>query len=123
MVSNNSDKNCRRSCAHNKLLTDRRTVLLDGPSGVKFSVLNGNVLTLQTPVFNPTSQKIHKNYQMDGMNPRGTKCILILTKIVYGRVKNIVGKGENAGYQHFLLFPQCFPKPSSLRSLKVKIVW
>ena len=21
---------------------------------------------------------------------------------------NIVGKGENAGYQHFLLFPQCF---------------
>ena len=23
-------------------------------------------------------------------------------------VENIVGKGENAGYQHFLLFPQCF---------------
>ena len=22
--------------------------------------------------------------------------------------KNIVGKGENASYQHFLLFPQCF---------------
>ena len=22
--------------------------------------------------------------------------------------KNIVGKEENAGYQHFLLFPQCF---------------
>ena len=21
---------------------------------------------------------------------------------------NIDGKGENAGYQHFLLFPQCF---------------
>ena len=29
--------------------------------------------------------------------------------------ENIVGKGENAGYQHFLLFPQCFlsfPKQS-----------
>ena len=25
-------------------------------------------------------------------------------------VKNIVGKGENAGYQHFLHFPQCFQK-------------
>ena len=25
---------------------------------------------------------------------------------VLGRVKNIVGKGENAGYQHFLLFLQ-----------------
>ena len=23
-------------------------------------------------------------------------------------LKNIVGKGENAGNQHFLLFPQCF---------------
>ena len=23
-------------------------------------------------------------------------------------VENIVGKGENAGYQYFLLFPQCF---------------
>ena len=39
------------------------------------------------------------------------------------RVENTVGKGENAGYQHFLLFPQCFTKPSSLESLKVGIVW
>ena len=38
-------------------------------------------------------------------------------------VENTVGKGENAGYQHFLLFPQCFPKLSSLGSLKVAIVW
>ena len=28
------------------------------------------------------------------------------------RVENIVGKGENAGYQHFLPFPQCLQKPS-----------
>ena len=26
------------------------------------------------------------------------------------RVENIVGKEENAGYQHFLLFSQCFKK-------------
>ena len=32
-------------------------------------------------------------------------------------------KGENAGYQHYLLFPPYFPKPSSLGSLKVGIVW
>ena len=38
-------------------------------------------------------------------------------------VENIVRKGENAGDQHFLLFPQCFPKPSSLVSLKNGIVW
>ena len=37
------------------------------------------------------------------------------------RVENTVGKGENAGYQYFLLFPQCFPKPS-LGSLKVGIM-
>ena len=44
-------------------------------------------------------------------------------KFAWGRVKNIVGKGENAGYQHFFpLFPQCFKKASSLRSLKVGIV-
>ena len=24
------------------------------------------------------------------------------------RLENTVGKGENAGYQHFLLFQQCF---------------
>ena len=29
------------------------------------------------------------------------------------RAGNTVGKGENAGYQHFLLFLQCFPKPPS----------
>ena len=28
---------------------------------------------------------------------------------VFNRVENTVGKGENAGYQHFLLFPHCFP--------------
>ena len=32
------------------------------------------------------------------------------------RAGNTVGKGENAGYQHFLLFQQCFQKPSSLGS-------
>ena len=32
-----------------------------------------------------------------------------------GRVENIVGKGENAGYQHFLLFPQCFQNPTFSR--------
>ena len=29
-------------------------------------------------------------------------------KLVLQMVKNIEAKGENAGYQHFLLFPQCF---------------
>ena len=29
-------------------------------------------------------------------------------KFALGRVENIVGKAQNATYQHFLLFPQCF---------------
>ena len=42
---------------------------------------------------------------------------------VFDRVENIVGKGENAGYQHFLLFLQCFQKGFYLGSLKVVIAW
>ena len=38
-------------------------------------------------------------------------------------VENIVGIGENAGYQHFLLFPQRFPKASFPGLLKVGIMW
>ena len=39
------------------------------------------------------------------------------------RVKNIVRKGENAGDQHFLLFPQCFEKASFSDTSKGVIVW
>ena len=31
-------------------------------------------------------------------------------KVVFHTIENIVGKKENAGYQHFLPFPQCFQK-------------
>ena len=43
-------------------------------------------------------------------------------KFALGRVKNIVGKRENADNQHFPLFPQYFRKVSYTRSLKVVIV-
>ena len=39
-------------------------------------------------------------------------------KTVYGRLGNISGKEENAGYQHFLLFPQCFQKSFLLGVIK-----
>ena len=47
---------------------------------------------------------------------------LFLTMFQKGWVENIVGKGENAGHQHFLLFPQCFQMAFSSGSLKVKTV-
>ena len=43
-------------------------------------------------------------------------------KFVLELVENIMGKGENADYQHFLLFP-CFQKTSFPGSLKIRIVW
>ena len=43
-------------------------------------------------------------------------------KFVLQRTENIVGKRGNTAYQHFLLFPQCFQKPSLSGSLKVWIV-
>ena len=42
---------------------------------------------------------------------------------VFDRVENNVGKGENAGYQHFLLFPQCFQKVSFPETSEGVIVW
>ena len=42
---------------------------------------------------------------------------------VFDRVENIVGKGENAGYQHFLRFLQCFEKASLPDTSKGVIVW
>ena len=36
----------------------------------------------------------------------------------FDRTENIVEKGENAGYQHFLLFLQCFLKAFFLRVVK-----
>ena len=42
---------------------------------------------------------------------------------VFDRVENIVGRGENAKYQHFLLFPQCFEKASLPDTLKGVIMW
>ena len=42
---------------------------------------------------------------------------------VFDRAENIVGKGENAGYQHFLHFPQCFEKASYPDTTKGVTVW
>ena len=36
------------------------------------------------------------------------------SKFDLSRVESSVGKGENAGHQHFLLFLQCFQKASFL---------
>ena len=42
---------------------------------------------------------------------------------VFDTAENLVGKGENAGNQHFLLFPQGFQKLSVSGMLKLGILW
>ena len=46
-----------------------------------------------------------------------------MTEFVFEKIENIVEKGENAGPQHFLLFQQCFQKPSLSGLIKVWIMW
>ena len=41
-----------------------------------------------------------------------------MAKLVFDTVETIVGKGENAGNQHFLLFPTMFSKGFFLRVVK-----
>ena len=45
--------------------------------------------------------------------PEDKIVVVQMAKFLIDGVKNIVGKGENARYQHFLLSPQCFHKYSS----------
>ena len=50
--------------------------------------------------------------------------IKVIQKMIFDlrRAEN-VGKGENAGYQHIILFSQCSQKLSFSSSLKIMIVW
>ena len=41
-------------------------------------------------------------------------------KLDTGRAESIVGKGKNVGYQHFLLFPQCFHRVVKSQDCVVK---
>ena len=83
--------------------------------------------------------RFHESYVLCQLNPLPNDKILGWSKLkafeddkiefdemvifFFDRVENIVGKRENAGYQHFLLFPQCFQKDFYSRSLKIGIVW
>ena len=70
-----------------------------------------------------TRRQIFRLIQIESICRRQKIDVAEKLKFVLGRVENIVGKGENAGYQHFLLFPQCFQKASYTGSLKVVMVW
>ena len=72
------------------------------------------LLTLQKPFYSWSKLKAFADDKM-----------YVNEKLKFGLEKeeNIVGKGDNAGFQHCLLFPQCFLHPSVSGLLKVRIVW
>ena len=47
---------------------------------------------------------------LNGMHLQMTLNVTQTIKFVFHREENLVGKGEIAGYQYFLLFQQCFQK-------------
>ena len=78
---------------------------------------NSTVLTINVYTYVPCSGKKGLNPSPDDRILNGSSLRVFADdkmyaikniKFVYHRMENIVGKGENAGYQHFLLFPKCF---------------
>ena len=81
----------------------------------------------QNPRFHSTVNPLRNDNIFDYSNFKAfaDDKIIMTEKLKFGlgRVENIVRKGENAGYQHFLLFEQCFKKLSFPEVLKVRTVW
>ena len=65
----------------------------------------------ETAIFIKFKIVICKLFQFGRVFGKGLKMAEI-GEFFIERVENIMGKGENACYQHFLLFPQCLQKAS-----------
>ena len=95
--------------------------------GPKLSMhgLGPKVFANYTPVHCRTlcQRQILRLVQIESICRRQNKCISEKQKFFLGWVENIVGEGEIACHEQFLLFPQCFQKASFLGELTVGIVW
>ena len=87
-----------------------------------FATLSDTEINIRTTFNSLTNDRILDWSKLKALADNKVKVTEKL-KIILGRIENIVRKGENAGNQHFLLFPQCFQKASLLGWLKVGIVW
>ena len=57
--------------------------------------------------FNPLPDNISSLSKLKAFaHNKSNVASMVISEFVW--VEHIVGKRENAGYQHFLLFPQCF---------------
>ena len=78
-----------------------------------FSTRLGNFLPFN-PLPNDEISDLSKLTEFAGYRMNDAKMMIY----VFDRVGNIMGKGENAGYQHYLFFQQCFQKPFSSGGVK-----
>ena len=69
------------------------------------------------------NDKIFRLFLIESICRRQKKKCELKIEICFGKGKKLLAKGENAVYQHFLLFPQCFQKSTIPGLLKVRIVW
>ena len=84
---------------------------------------NARLCLTSCVLFNPLpNDKIFDWSKLKAFADDNLKVVKMMIDVIE-RVENTVGKGENAGYQLFLLFPQCFQKLSCQRPSKVGIVW
>ena len=73
-----------------------------------------------------SSAKVKVKYQGHVSQKMGVSGALVFHKyilFVFDMVENIVGKGENARFQHFVYFPLYFQRDFNSGLLKVGIVW
>ena len=82
--------------------------------GILLSCTHKNSITVTCVSFNSTTRQTLRLVQIRSICRRQTKTQNL--KLFLERVENIVEKEENAGFQHFPLFPPCFqqhPFPGS----------
>ena len=109
------------ACAKNDQTSARKSAQADLCQILNFNLFSSFDLTQSQLSFLPNN-KILDWTKLKAFADGKTDFAKIMI-YVYDRVENIVGKGEHAGYQHVLLFPQCFQKASLSGSLKVGILW
>ena len=90
------------------------------PAQILLGRTSGRVDSLDSdlPIKSLPNNKILDLSKLKALADFKRKNVIEKLKFVFGLVENFVGKGENAGYQHFLLFPQCFQNASFSRVVK-----
>ena len=118
-------KSSKQSCFHNretllKTLWEKEKMLVSILSKSKQQLLSHIYFVLckcfqfrQIKTFNSLPNDKSFDWSKLKAFADDKKPVNVNLKFDLGRIENIVGKGKNAAYQHFLLFPPCFLKLSS----------